>query len=341
MKKKVLVAMSGGVDSFVSCILLMNRGYEVSAVTFVSDDFSSKGFLETEDLCKKLNINHIFLNISKYFKEQVIDYFISEYLKGRTPNPCVICNKKVKFGFLLDKAIELGFDYLATGHYVIIEKKYGKYFVKKSLSSKDQSYYFYTLNQFQLSKILTPVSLYTKDEVRNIAKNNGFSIWNKEESQDICFIKGDYKELFYKNNIHCDKGNFLDTNGNIIGTHDGIINYTVGQRRGLKISCKQRMYVKKIDCYSNTVVLSENNLSTKKIILKNFNFIFFDKIIFKIKLDICIRYNCKFEKGTITQDNDKLIVEFDNYVKFASPGQSAVFYSKNYLVGGGVISEIL
>ena len=339
VKKKVLVAMSGGVDSFVSCILLIKQGYEVSGVTFTSDNFSNKGFLEAEDLCKKLGINHMFLNISKYFKEQVIDYFISEYLKGSTPNPCVVCNKKIKFGFLIDKAIELGFDYLATGHYVLIEKKYGKYFVKKSSSKKDQSYYFYTLNQFQLSKILTPVSQYTKDEIRSIAKEHGFSIWNKEESQDICFIKGNYKDLF--NNIHCNKGNFLDTNGKIIGRHDGIINYTVGQRRGLKISCKHRMYVKKIDYFSNTVVLSDSNLGTKKIILINFNFIFFDKLTFRINLNICIRYNCKAEKGTITQDNDKLIVEFDKYVKFASPGQSAVFYSKNYLVGGGVISEVL
>ena len=333
--------MSGGVDSLVSCILLMNKGYEVSGITFVSDEFSSKGFLDTENLCKKLNIKHMFLDISTYFKKHVIDYFIKEYLEGRTPNPCVICNKKVKFGILLDKVNELGFDYLATGHYVLIEKKYGKYFVKRSSSLKDQSYYFYTLSQYQLSKILTPVSFYKKDEVRNIAKEYGFSIWNKEESQDICFIKDDYKDLFYKNGACCEKGNFVDTDGNIIGTHEGIINYTVGQRRGLKISCKKRMYVKKIDRNSNTVTLSENNLGTKKIILKDFNFIFFDKIIHNIRLDVCIRYNCKSEKATISQENDELIVEFDNYVKFASPGQSAVFYSKDYLVGGGVIFEVL
>ena len=333
--------MSGGVDSLVSCIILINKGYEVSGITFVSDQFANKEFLDAEYLCKKLNIKHMFVDISSYFKKYVIDYFISEYLNGRTPNPCVVCNKKIKFGILLDKLDELGYDYLATGHYVLIEKKYEKYLVKRTCSIKDQSYYFYVLNQSQLSRILTPVSIYKKEEVRNIAKEYGFKTWNKGESQDICFIKGDYKDLFYKNNICCEKGNFLDTNGNIIGIHEGIINYTVGQRRGLNVSYAKRMYVKKIDCHSNTITLSENNFGTKKIILINFNFIFFDKIVYNIKLDVCIRYNCKPEKATINQQGDKLIIEFDNYVKFASPGQSAVFYLKNYLVGGGIISEVL
>ena len=339
MNKKVLVAMSGGVDSSVSALILKDRGYDVSGVTFVSSDFSCSGVDDAKMVCKKLNINHITLDISKYFREKIIDYFIREYSFGRTPNPCVMCNKMVKFGLILDKAINLGFDYLSTWHYVNIEKIFGMYIIRRTHFQKDQSYYFYFLNQSKLKRILTPLSNMMKNDVRKIAKENNLVNWNKNESQDICFIKNKYEDFLVENGIKFEKGNFLDEKGKILGEHKGIYNYTIGQRRGLGVSSNCRLYVKEINYLSNSVILSEN-LKIKKIYLENFNFIFLNELKFRIVADIYTRYNCQFQKGMIFQKNDKLIVEFNNYAKFASLGQSAVFYINNILIGGGIISKI-
>lgn len=339
LRKKVLVAMSGGVDSSVSAFILKREGYCVCGATFISSDFPSSGVLDAKNMCKKIGIEHVTLDISHEFRKKVIDYFIGEYVNGRTPNPCVMCNKTIKFGLLLDKAMEMGFDYLSTGHYVKINNRNGKYFIMRNLHEKDQSYYFYTLCQSKLKRILTPLAGFYKNEVRNIAKQNGLSVWNKNESQDICFIKSNYKDFLFKNGIENKSGNFVDENGNVLGKHSGIYNYTVGQRRGLGVSNKCRLYVKRIDPTSNNITLCER-LEIKKIKVVNFNFTLFDTLRFRIKADVLTRYNCKPNKGVIYKDpqnEDALIIEFENSAKFASPGQSAVFYINNILIGGGVI----
>lgn len=333
--------MSGGVDSSTSALILKIKGYDVCGITFVSSDFPSSGVADAKNMCEKIGIEHITLDISCEFRKKVIDYFINEYINGRTPNPCVMCNKTIKFGLLLDKTLELGFDYISTGHYVKINYRYGKYFITRNIHEKDQSYYFYALSQSKLERILTPLAEFRKNEVREIAKQNGLSVWNKTESQDVCFIKGSYKDFLFKNGVENKVGNFVDENGNILGKHSGIFNYTVGQRRGLRISNKCRLYIKKIDPLSNNIILCEK-LEIKKIKVMNFNFTLFDTLRFKIKADILTRYNCKPNKGIIykdPQDENILIVEFEDFAQFASPGQSAVFYINNILIGGGIITS--
>ena len=332
--------MSGGVDSSTSALILKKQGYDVCGITFVSSDFVNQGASDAEDICKKLGIRHIKLDIYHEFREKVINYFIDEYTHGRTPNPCVMCNKTIKFGILLDKATELGFDYLSTGHYVKIDETYGKRFIIRTPYGKDQSYYFYILSQNKLKLILTPLSDFTKEEVRQIAKEESLFVWNKAESQDVCFIKNEYRDFLFKNGVENKEGFFLDENGNILGKHNGLYNYTVGQRRGLGIFSKSRLYVKKINYLSNSIILCER-VRIKKLELINFNFVLFDILRFRIKADILTRYNCKPHKGVIYPSGDKLIVEFENYAPFASLGQSAVFYINNILIGGGIINRLI
>lgn len=258
--KKVLVGMSGGVDSSVAAALLRDKGYEVHGVTL---NLLSQGNKEAETDAKKvadkLGIEHEVVDLTEYFQKQVTDYFANEYINGRTPNPCVVCNKKIKFGALLDYALEKGYDYIATGHYanVVYDDSRKRWLLKKSKSPKDQSYFLYGLAQYQLSHSLFPLGNFEKTEVRAIAEQYGLSVALKSESQDICFIKneshGEFIEKYSK--IIPKFGDFVDENGKKLGTHKGIINYTVGQRKGLGISSGAPLYVTQILPESNKVVL--------------------------------------------------------------------------------------
>jgi tRNA-specific 2-thiouridylase len=342
MKKKVLAAMSGGVDSSVTAALLLQQGFDVTGATFrmfPPHENAPDHLSDAKKITEILGINHIVFDFSDIFRKNIIDYFIKEYEIGRTPNPCVVCNRKIKFGAALERALEMGFDYLATGHYVRVEhsKDLNRYLIKKAFSNKDQSYCLYSLSQCQLSHAVFPLAGFEKPAVREIAKKMGLPVHNKPDSQDVCFISGNYFE-FIKNNIKDSKsGNFIDEQGNILGKHDGIFKYTVGQRKGLGISLGHRVYVTSISHSENTVTLGlmpeKDHLEAEKV-----NFIPFDRLENPIKCMARTRYNCKETPVTVVPNGDnRIIVNFESKIKFISPGQSVVFYDDDVLIGGGII----
>lgn len=351
MKKKVIVGMSGGVDSTVAAILLKNQGYDVTGVFMKVWDEKhkikcgtksscygpeEKDIEELERISKTIDIPVIFIDLKKEFHHTVIEYFKKEYLEGKTPNPCVICNKFVKFGFLLNKINEIGidFDFFATGHYARVEYKNGRYILKKGIDlKKDQSYFLFLLNQQQLSKIIFPLGEYTKPKVKEIAKSCGLDISEKEESQD--FISGDRFFLFDK----ATGGDIIDRNGNILGKHKGIFHYTIGQRRGIGISGKKPLYVIEILPEKNAIVVGEEKeLYKKNLIAKNINFISIEKLEKPMKVKTRIRYKHHEAQSEIFPVNsDTVEVIFEKPQRAITPGQAAVFYSGEEVVGGGFI----
>ena len=270
IKKKVLVAMSGGVDSSVAAFLLKEQGYEVVGLTMClgiqdTDDDSgirccgAQAIEDARKVCRQLGVMHHVLDFSKEMEHDVIDNFIEEYLNGRTPNPCVCCNKYLKFGKLLDYAKNIGFDFLATGHYANINQEEGKYFLYRAEDRlKDQTYFLYCIHKNDLDKILFPLGKYTKKEVRGIALKNKLPVFSKPESQDICFVPDcDYKQFIYKRKGSSSKGDIVDKQGKVLGEHKGIINYTLGQRSGLGISSMNPLYVIALDSDKNQVVVGQ------------------------------------------------------------------------------------
>lgn len=344
-KKKVLLLMSGGVDSSVSALILKKQGYEVVGVTMKLQDNDSNlnDIQDAKNVAKKLGIEHFVVDLSKEFKNKVIDPFVKDYINGITPNPCVKCNKWIKFGKMFELANEMGFDYIATGHYAKIEydKNLKKYILKRNDCKKDQSYVLYNLTQEQLSKILFPNSKFEKEEIRKIAKENGLPVFDKPDSQDICFIKNGnhvkFIEGYTKNKLN--KGDFLDENGNKLGEHDGIIKYTIGQRKGLGISFGKPMFVIKIDKEKNAIILGEEKSQYKdELIADEVNFTLFDYPQNEMKITAKTRYKSKLIDATLTPLGDgKVKVKFSEKQKSITPGQSVVFYQGDAVIGGGVI----
>lgn len=359
MKKKVLIGLSGGVDSSVAADILLNSGYDLTAVTMKIYDEKKypnlvktegvksgcfggdekKDLIDAENVAKHYNIPFHIIDLSDYYQENILKYFQNEYLAGRTPNPCIKCNQKVKFGLLLEEALKSGieFDYFATGHYARIEydDKTGRYILKKArFIEKDQSYFLSFLSQKQLSQILLPLGGYTKPEVRERARSIGLFTMDKDESQD--FYEGDYKDL-----IECDakRGNIVDTNGKILGTHDGIINFTIGQRRGLGVSSDAPLYVVKLDKDTNEVTVDyETGLFQDKMTVRDLNWISIEDLKEPIKAKVRIRYRHKEDDATIfPQENGSIKVNFDNPQKAITPGQVAVIYDGDVVVGAGFI----
>lgn len=358
MNKKVVVGMSGGVDSSVTAYLLKEQGYDVIGVTmqvwqedeeYEAAEGGCCSLSAVEDarrVAYKLDIPFYVMNFKDIFKKNVIDYFIDEYMEGRTPNPCVACNKYIKFDALLKKAMDLGADYVATGHYATIEKVGDRYLLKRSEDDrKDQTYALYNLTQFQLAHTLMPCGVYKKDKIREIAKEIGLLVHNKKDSEEICFIPDNDHGSYIKKQVpgKVKEGYFVDKQGNILGKHKGIVYYTIGQRKGLGIALGTPVFVTDINPLTNTVVLgSEEDIFKTELIAKDTNFIPFDKLEDTIEVEAKIRYSARREKAWITPLEDgRVKVKFENKQRAITRGQSVVFYDKEYLVGGGIIDEIL
>lgn len=354
MKKKVLVGMSGGVDSSVTAYLLKKQGYEVIGVTmqiWQNDSIyeemeggccSLSSVEDARRVAYNLGIPFYVMDFKEEFKEHVVDYFSKEYLKGRTPNPCIACNKHIKFDLFLKKALKMGIDYIATGHYCIIEKKKDRYIIRKSKDSKkDQTYVLYNFTQFQLSKTLMPCGEYNKDEIRKIAKEIGLDVYNKKDSEEICFIPdnnhGGYIKRNYKDKVK--EGNFVDKDGKILGKHKGIVYYTIGQRKGLNISFGKPMYVIDINTSQNQVVLGEiEDLYKEELIAKEVNYIPFKDLEEPMEVEAKIRYSQKsFKAKIIPLPKNKVKVLFFEKQRAVTKGQSVVFYKEDLLIGGGII----
>ncbi len=339
--KKVLVGMSGGVDSSVSAIILKNQGFDVYGATMkLWDDVNST---DAKKVCDKIGIPHYILDFEEQFKNCVIKNFIEEYKKSRTPNPCIQCNKHLKFGIMYEKAKQLGIDYIATGHYAKIEysDKYKKYVLKKSKNiAKDQSYVLYTIPKNMLQYILFPLEDFdSKEKIRKIAFENNLLVADKPDSQDICFIPdGDYKQFLEKNSdIKLKEGNVI-FKGEIIGKHKGLYKYTVGQRKGIGISHETPLYVIGFNKEKNELIVGEEkDLYVKNFKVKNYNLLLIDEIKEPIKVSVKTRYKSLEHAAIISMDNDLINVEFLEPQKGVTSGQSAVFYIDDIVLGGGII----
>ena len=342
--EKVLLGMSGGVDSTVSAILLKEKGYEVIGCTMILHGKEEKTIKDVKKICDMLKIPHYTFDFREEFKCYIINKFIEEYKKARTPNPCVECNKKMKFGLFYEKAKELGCKYIATGHYAKIEfsDKYNEYVLRKSEEEKkDQTYFLYGIPKQELEHIIFPLENYkNKEEIRKIAKENKLEVSEKKDSQEICFIENDdYKKFLTENMKEKPKeGNIRLKTGEILGKHNGLINYTIGQRKGIGISYKYPLYVIDLDYINNEVIVGcEEELYSKKLIAKDLNF--------QVELEeefTCfakIRYRAKEAKAVVKLKNEEAEVEFLEPQRAITKGQSVVFYDEEGIVlGGGIIS---
>ena len=347
MGKRILLGMSGGVDSSASAVILKQKGYEVIGATM---KLWEQGCLnnhanDAKKVCDKLNIEHHIFDCQNKFKKHVVDEFIQCYECGKTPNPCVECNKYLKFGEFYKISESLNCEYIATGHYAKVEysKKYKQYVLKKSKEEqKDQSYFLYRIPKEILPKIIFPLEDFTnKEAIRNIARENDLIVAEKKESQEICFIPdNDYVGFIKKNsNNKFEEGNIVNCKGVILGKHNGIINYTVGQRKGLGISYKEPLYVLKIDKEKNEVIVgTEQELYTNEVYIKDINYLVADLENKQIEVEAKVRFRAKPAKAILYPlENGKAKFIFEEPQRAITPGQSLVFYIDDIVIGGGKI----
>lgn len=354
MADSVLIGMSGGVDSSVAVFLLKSAGYDCLGATlklydkndpyYKNSSFVGSGISSAQSVADALQIPFHLLEHRCDFKSSVIDRFVFEYERGNTPNPCIICNKTVKFPLLFKKADELNIDLVATGHYARIgyNAENGRYFIKKAKDlAKDQSYVLYSLSQDMLKRLVLPLGEYTKEEIRAIAAQNRFENAYKSDSQDICFVPdGDYYKFIteYTGKTY-PAGDFTDKDGNVLGRHKGIIGYTVGQRRGLGLALKSPMYVCEKDHKNNRVILCENDrLFSNELVATDFNWMSTECPSAPVRLKARIRYNQAEQNATVYPlSNGNVRIEFDEPQRAISKGQSVVLYDGDAVAGGGVI----
>ena len=346
--KKVLIAMSGGVDSSVAADIIKSQGYEAAGaiMSLFGDEGSGKpeDVQDARSVAQSLGMPFYVLELSEDFKKSVITDFVEAYKNGLTPNPCIVCNKHIKFGSFIKKADELGFDYIATGHYAKVEfdEKINRYVVKKADDeTKDQSYMLWTLSQGQLSRVLLPLGSLSKEEARNAARKAGFENADKHDSQDICFVPdGEYAAFIER---WCGekfpKGEFVNKAGEFIAEHKGLINYTIGQRKGLGIAAPAPYYVLKKDAENNKVILGSNDdLFLDTLEATDVNFISIENLTEPLKVKAKVRYKQKETDATIYPlENGDVKVVFDVPQRAITPGQSVVFYDGDTVLGGGII----
>lgn len=360
-KGKVLVAMSGGIDSSVAALLLHEQGYEVIGMTMKTWDYAtSGGTRKTTGCCSLDDINdaralavengfhHIILDIRKEFGDFIIDNFVDEYLAGRTPNPCVLCNTHIKWDALLKRADQLGCEFIATGHYAQVRKENGRYIVSKGLDeNKDQSYVLWGLSQESLARTIFPLGGLEKPVIRQMALDRGYKeLAKKSESFEICFVPDNDYRGFLKRKVEgleekVAGGDFLDMQGNVIGKHNGYPFYTIGQRKGLELAFGDPRYVIKIDAEKNQVVLGlEEDLNKQVVYVRNPNMIKYESLQHEMEALSKIRYKDKGKNSKLIPLPDgRIKIEFFENVKGVAPGQSAVFYDGNDVIGGGFIDK--
>lgn len=349
--KKVLLGMSGGVDSSVSALLLKEEGYDVIGATLELFAGSSccniNTYIDAKNVCKSIGIPHFTYNYKDEFKCRVIDNFIEEYSNQRTPNPCIQCNKYMKFGFMWEKAKELGCNYLATGHYAKTEysEKYGRWILKKSKAGrKDQSYVLWNMPKDLIQHVVFPLANFeSKDEIREIAREYHLKVANKPDSEDICFIPdGDYKKFLENNSdLKPINGNIVNLKGEVLGKHTGLYKYTIGQRKGLGISYSEPLFVIGFNKNKNELIVgTEKETYKKEMLVKDINLLLMDELKEKMEVSVKTRYSSKEERATIEMaENNMIKVIFDNPIQRITPGQSAVFYIDDIVLGGGIIES--
>jgi tRNA-specific 2-thiouridylase len=343
IKKRVLVALSGGVDSSVAAALLQESGYEVNGAIMMLEGLPEQNIELAAAVADRLTIPFHRFDFTKEHSKNIIDYFVAEYEHGRTPNPCVLCNKVIKLGLFMQAANELDIPNVATGHYARNEQKNGRYLLKKGIDNNEQSYFLYCLSQRQLSRTIFPLGRYTKNRVRPLARAHGLPTAQHKKSQDVCFIPdGDYAS-FLKQRVRALPGPVLDSAGKVIGEHKGIIYYTIGQRHGIGISHTRPYYVTRIDVRQNAIYIGEKKeVYKREFIVTDANFIPFDTLEQRMTVSAKVRYFSEGFRATVDPlDAKRIKVTFEQPQWAITPGQSAVFYKKNLVIGGGTIEQVL
>ncbi len=357
---KILVGMSGGVDSTVTALLLHEQGYEVIGVTLNILDYNYTGervknpccslesIMGAKEIADYIGFKHMIIDVKNEFQNKVVSKFIDEYMSGRTPNPCIRCNSDIKWGEMMRQADIYDCEKIATGHYSNINELNGRYFLSRGKDRlKDQSYFLWDLDQKTLKRTIFPLGNLTKPEVRSIAFTRGHTtVANKQENFDICFVPDNDYRLFLKEQIpdlesKYDGGDYIDINGNMLGKHKGYMHYTIGQRKGLNIALGEPMYVVNIDAKTNTVTLGKReSLNKNGLFVKDINMMKYSHIDTPLNVNTMVRYK---SSGIISRvsnaDNNRLEIEFKANIQGIAPGQSAVFYEGEDVVGGGIIEE--